>query len=185
MTIRNLLRCSLRSRLALVVAATLGALSPAPLLAETPPVATVPQVDLARYLGRWYEIGSFPMFFQRKCIGDTTAEYSAREDGAIAVRNRCRTENSFIEAEGRASVVEDSGNARLKVSFFWPFSSDYWIIGLDADYRWAVVGNPERRYLWILARSPILPPESLEAAMAAARAQGYDLTPLRMTPQAQ
>lgn len=168
----------------LVAAGALCALSPASLRAEVAPVTTVPQVDLARYLGRWYEIGSFPMFFQRKCIADTTAEYAAREDGAIAVRNRCRTEDGFIEAEGRARTVDDSGNARLKVSFFWPFFSDYWIIGLDADYRWAVVGNPDRRYLWILARTPVLAPAELEHARAAAQAQGYDLSQLRMTPQA-
>jgi apolipoprotein D and lipocalin family protein len=168
----------------LVAAGAFCVLSPAPLRAEVAPVMTVPQVDLTRYLGRWYEIGSFPMFFQRKCIADTTADYAAREDGSITVRNRCRTEDGFIEAEGKARTVADSGNARLKVSFFWPFSSDYWIIGLDADYRWAVVGNPDRSYLWILARTPVLAPAQLERAKAAAQGQGYDLSQFRMTPQA-
>ncbi len=115
---------------------------------------TVAEVDLARYAGKWYEVAAFPMFFQRQCVGDTTAEYGLRPDGDISVRNRCRTESGFDEATARAWAVEGSGNARLKVQFFWPFRADYWVIGLDDGYRWAVVGNPERKYLWILSRTP-------------------------------
>lgn len=148
-----------------------------------PPVNTVAQVDLQRYLGRWYEIGSFPMYFQRKCIGDTTAEYSLREDGQIGVKNRCRTEEGFIEALGRAKVVPESGNARLKVTFFWPFYGDYWIIGLDESYRWAVVGNPDRKTLWILSRTPVLPEAELQRAKTRAVEQGFDLNQLRWTAQ--
>ena len=146
-------------------------------------VVSVPSVDLNRYVGKWYEIGSFPMFFQRNCTGDTTAEYAALPDGAISVTNRCRTDDGFIQADGKATVVEGGGNAKLKVSFFWPFRSDYWIIGLDADYRWAVVGNPNRKYLWILSRTRTLPAEQLEMAKQAAVAQGYDLGELRLTRQ--
>jgi apolipoprotein D and lipocalin family protein len=149
----------------------------------SPQVASVAQVDLTRYTGKWYEIGSFPMFFQRNCLGDTTAEYAALPDGAISVTNRCRTDRGVDEAQGKATVVENTGNAQLKVSFFWPFRSDYWIIGLDAEYRWAVVGNPNRKFLWILARNPQLPPEQLAAAKHAATLQGYDLGALRMTAQ--
>ncbi len=146
-------------------------------------VQAVPQVDLGRYVGLWYEIASFPMFFQRKCIGDTTAEYAAKDAGKISVRNRCRTEDGFIEAQGRATVVPESGNGRLKVSFFWPFSSDYWIIGLDDEYRWALVGNPNRKYLWLLSRTPQLDAASVQKALDIAARQGFDLANLRMTPQ--
>ncbi len=152
-----------------------------PALAETSPVQTVPAVDLARYVGKWYEVAAFPMFFQRNCAGDTTAEYAFRPDGDISVVNRCRTEDGFDEATARAWAVEGSGNARLKVSFFWPFRADYWVIGLDSGYRWAVVGNPERKYLWILSRTPKLPQDQLESALASARAQGFDLAQLRYT----
>lgn len=154
-----------------------------PLRAETP-VASVAEVDLPRYGGKWFEIASFPMFFQRNCIGDTTADYVLTPEGDVAVTNRCRTESGFDEARGQATVVEGSRNARLKVSFFWPFRSDYWVIGLDPEYRWAVVGNPNRKYLWILSRSPQLPQALLDAALQAASAQGYDLTQLRYTKQA-
>lgn len=146
-------------------------------------VQAVPQVDLGRYVGLWYEIASFPMFFQRNCVGDTTAEYAAKDAGTISVRNRCRTAEGFIEAQGRATAVPESGNGRLKVSFFWPFSSDYWIIGLDDEYRWALVGNPNRKYLWLLSRTPQLDAASLQKALDIAARQGFDLANLRMTPQ--
>jgi len=151
--------------------------------AEPPPVNSVAKVDLDRYLGKWYEIASFPMFFQRQCTGDTTAEYSPRPDGEIKVVNRCRTEKGFDEAVGRAWTVPDTGNAQLKVSFFWPFRADYWVIGLDDEYRWAVVANPNRKYLWILSRTPQLPKPQLDAALQAAARQGFDLDELRYTDQ--
>ncbi len=153
--------------------------------AQSSPVASVARVDLARYAGTWYEIAAFPMFFQRQCVGDTTAQYTLRTDGEIDVYNRCRTESGFDDAKGRAWSGADAGNAQLKVSFFWPFRSDYWVIGLADDYAWAVVGNPNRKYLWVLSRTPRLPPEQLERALQAASAQGYDLTQLKYTPQGQ
>ena len=168
-----------RCALICVMAASLAAMA-MPVRAETP-VASVPELDLARYLGKWYEVASFPMFFQRNCIGDTTAQYALTTDGDVSVTNRCRTDSGFDEARGKATVVEGSGNARLKLSFFWPFRSDYWVIGLDADYRWAVVGNPNRKYLWVLSRTPKLPQNLLDAALKAAAAQGFDLGQLRYT----
>jgi apolipoprotein D and lipocalin family protein len=151
-----------------------------PAQAETP-ATSVAEVDLARYVGKWYEIASFPMFFQRNCVGDTTAEYALTPEGDVSVTNRCRTPDGFDEARGTATVVEGSRNARLKVSFFWPFRSDYWIFGLDADYRWAVVGNPNRKYLWLLSRTPKMPKELLDAALKAAEAQAFDLKQLNYT----
>lgn len=164
------------------VALALLALLALPVCAQAP-VSSVPVLDLARYAGKWYEIASFPMFFQRQCVGDTTAEYGLTPDGDVTVTNRCRTESGFDQARGSASVVEGSGNARLKVSFFWPFRSDYWVLGLDPDYRWAVVGNPDRKYLWLLSRTPQLSKELLGEAIKAASAQGFDLTRLRYTQQ--
>lgn len=147
------------------------------------PVASVPQVDLTRYLGKWFEIANFPMFFQRKCTGNTTADYGLEPDGRVSVTNRCQTADGPTQALGKATVVEGTGNAQLKVSFFWPFRADYWVIGLDPDYRWAVVGNPNRNYLWVLSRTPVLAPELLERALQSAKAQGFDLSQLRYTVQ--
>jgi apolipoprotein D and lipocalin family protein len=156
----------------------------APAWSQTP-VASVAAVDLVRYSGKWFEIASFPMFFQRNCVADTTAQYTAATDGSISVRNRCRTKDGFEGATGKATVVEGFGNSRLKVSFFWPFKGDYWVLGLDPQYRWAVVGNPNREYLWVLSRTPQLESAMLEDALAHARAQGFDLSRLRYAPQAQ
>ena len=171
---------SLRPALLLAVALTVTL----PAVADQAPVTSVPAVDLTRYAGKWYEIAAFPMYFQRHCVGDTTAEYTLRPDGEVTVDNRCRTASASEHASGRAWAVEGTGNAQLKVSFFWPFRSDYWIIGLDEAYRWAVVGNPNRKYLWILSRTPQLPPAELERALAAARAQGYDTAGLVFTRHA-
>jgi apolipoprotein D and lipocalin family protein len=149
--------------------------------ADSLPVQSVSHVDLSRYTGKWYEIAAFPMFFQRQCIGDTTAEYQERPDGDIKVVNRCRTETGFDEAVGKAWIANGAGPGQLKVSFFWPFRSDYWIIGLDDEYQWAVVGNPNRKYLWVLSRSPQLPNDQLGRALEAAMSQGFDLTQLKYT----
>lgn len=148
--------------------------------AENPaPVTTVASVDLQRYLGLWHEAARLPMWFQRQCVADTTAQYGLLENGKISVTNRCRTKDgSFDQAQGKASVVENSGNARLRVSFFWPFFGDYWVIGLDPEYRWAVVGEPKRKSLWILSRINPMPASELAAAKQIALAQGYDLTTL-------
>lgn len=149
---------------------------------DTTPVKSVASVDLNRYLGQWYEIAKFPMYFQRKCVSDTTANYSANDDGTIQVINRCRTESGeFDQAQGKATVVENSNNTQLKVSFFWPFKGDYWVIGLDSNYQWAVVGTPNRKYLWILSRTAVLPEAQLQAAQKAAIEQGYDLRELDYT----
>ena len=147
------------------------------------PVVSVAEVNLARYVGKWYEIASFPMFFQRNCVGDTTAEYALTPEGEVSVTNRCRTASGFDEARGKAWAATDGNNARLKVSFFWPFRSDYWVIGLDPGYRWAVVGNPNRKYLWILSRTPQLDKKLLETALKAAATQGFDLKQLNYTVQ--
>jgi len=148
---------------------------------ERAPTQSVERVDLDRYVGRWYEIAAFPMFFQRRCLGDVTAEYALRPDGVISLVNRCRTKDGFAEAAGRAWAVEGTGNSQLEVSFFRPFRSDYWIIGLDDDYRWAVVGNPNRKYLWVLSRTPRLPKEQLDRALRSAGNQGFDLSQLKYT----
>lgn len=147
------------------------------------PVRSVRDVDLGRYVGTWYEIARFPMFFQRRCTADATARYGLLADGCISVLNRCRTDDGFDEAKGKACTVEGTGNAQLKVSFFWPFRSDYWIIGLDPDYRWAVVGTPDRNSLWVLSRTPLLPKEQLDMALRSAAEQGYDLGLLKYTRQ--
>lgn len=153
-------------------------------------VRTVAGVDLNRYLGDWYEVAKYPNWFQRSCVGDVVAAYARRDDGRLSVRNRCRTADGPTEAEGVARVVDGTSNARLKVRFapaalsFLPFVwGDYWIIGLADDYSWAVVGSPDRKYLWVLSRTPTLADDAWQAAMRAVSDNGFDLNRLVRTPQ--
>jgi apolipoprotein D and lipocalin family protein len=159
--------------------------------AHTPrPVTAVASVDLERYLGTWFEIARYPAWFQRKCVGHVTATYATRADGRLDVTNTCRTADGTSTARGIARIADTRSNARLKVRFapaalsFLPFVwGDYWIIGLAPDYSWAVVGTPDRKYLWILARTATLDDESYRAALARAAANGFDTTRLVRTPQ--
>jgi len=152
-------------------------------------VRTVDAVDLDRYRGDWFEIARFPNRFQRSCAGDVRATYTRRSDGRIDVVNRCRaTDGRIIEAQGVARMVDVRTSAKLKVRFapaalsFLPFVwGDYWIVGLADDYSWSVVGSPDRGYLWILARTSTLETARLDAARAAARANGFDIDRLAMT----
>lgn len=151
-----------------------------------PPLEVVDEVDLDRYVGKWYEIASFPQRFQRGCVA-TTASYSRLEDGRIRVENECRDESFTGElrrVDGVAWVSDSSGSpAKLKVQFFWPFSGDYWIIDLDSEYRYAVIGHPSRNYLWILSRSPTMDRETYAAILSRIEAHGYDPERLRETAQ--
>lgn len=148
--------------------------------ADTPPVVTVDAVDLQRYAGLWHEIARIPNRFQKQCARGATAEYTLREDGRITVVNRCiKTDGSPAEAKGIAKVVDASTNAKLEVSFVsflgWrPFWGDYWIVGLDENYRWAIVGTPDRKYGWILARDSTLDAGTLEEIDAILERNGYD-----------
>jgi apolipoprotein D and lipocalin family protein len=150
-----------------------------------PPLQTVPQVDLNRYLGTWYEIASFPQRFQRGCTG-TSATYTLRSDGQIEVLNRCRRgslDGEEKSAKGLARVVDRTTRAKLAVSFFRPFWGDYWIVDLGADYDYAVVGHPSRDYLWILSRTPTMDGVVYDGILARLRTQGYEVERLRRTLQ--
>lgn len=147
-------------------------------------LATVPSVELNRYVGKWYEISRYPNRFQKQCVADTTAEYALRPDGKVSVLNSCRkTDGELSQARASARVVDKQSNAKLKVTFFWPFSGDYWIIGLDPEYRWVVVGEPSRRFLWILSRKPHMSDADYNRALAVVREKGYDPGRLQMTLQ--
>lgn len=149
------------------------------------PLTTEAQVDLDRYLGRWYEIARFPNSFEKNCEG-VTAEYARRDDGLISVVNTCRKSGVDGKAEvanGRARVVDADTNAKLEVSFFGPFWGDYWILDLDEDYSLSLVGEPQGRYLWVLARTPEISDEKRTSTLARLQALGYDTSALYFTKQ--
>ena len=148
--------------------------------ASYPPLEVVDHVDLERYLGKWYEIVSVPVSQQEGC-SCTTAEYSLLEEGVIRVVNTCMKDGEPDQAEGKAYIVPNSGNAKLKVQFFWPFRGDYWIIELDKDYQYAVVGVPSRKHFWILSRTPEMSEQRLELLMDRVIAKGFDTTGIQRT----
>ncbi|HQT33102.1 MAG: lipocalin family protein [Thiobacillus sp.] len=147
-----------------------------------PPLPTVPAVDLGRYSGTWYEIARLPNRFQAMCVSDTRATYQPDGKGVLVV-NECRTADGRIEqATGVAKQVEGSDGAKLRVSFFRPFYGDYWILELDPDYRWVLVGEPGRNYAWVLAREPVLDEATLEKLLARATALGFERQAFLRTP---
>ena len=140
------------------------------------PLTTAPHVDLNRYLGEWYEIARYPNRFQKDCPA-SKATYSLRPDGRIEVINECCSSDYrkvLRSVRGTAKVVDRESNAKLKVTFFWPFSGAYWIIDLGEDYQYAVVGHPDRKYLWILGREENMNEELYQEIITRLASQGYD-----------
>lgn len=152
---------------------------------QQPPLPTVASVDLAKYVGAWYEIALLPNRFQKQCVADTQARYAV--DGErVRVTNRCRKADGTVEViEGHAKPVDGSGNAKLKVSFFWPFYGDYWVLDLDSGYRAVLVGAPNREYAWVLSRTPKLDDARLQALLDKAASLGFDKAAFQRTPQTQ
>jgi apolipoprotein D and lipocalin family protein len=140
----------------------------------------VPHVELEKYLGKWYEIAHLPAKFQEGC-NETTAIYSLSDDGSISVLNECKKDGKPKSAKGKAKVVDKTTNAKLKVTFFWPFYGDYWIIKLGSDYDYAVVGTPNRLYLWILSRTPQMDDEQFLKLAEFAKSKGFNVDRLIKT----
>lgn len=162
-----------------------------PAEAGAKPLATIPALDVKRYMGTWYEIAKFPNDFQKKCVGYTTATYSLREDGRVDVLNRCRrADGSTDDAKALARQVGGATSPKLEVRFAPAIVSwlpmvwgDYWVIDLDPDYQLAAVSEPKREYLWILSRTPKVDPAVYDALLGRLRAQGLDMNRLVPTRQ--
>ena len=153
--------------------------------ALNPPLDVVEKVELDRYAGRWYEIARYPNSFEGGCVG-VTADYTPRSDGRIDVVNTCfesSLDGPSRKIVGSARVVDATSNAKLKVTFFWPFEGDYWIIDLDEDYRYAVVGEPSRSFLWILNRTPQMDENTYADIIDSLPSFGYEPSRLILVPQ--
>lgn len=155
------------------------------------PPGVVEEVDLERYQGTWYEIARLPNDFQKKCASHTTATYGPAEKGLLQVVNRCvRADGGTEEVEGRARVENADEPGKLRVTFvrllgewiFW-LGGDYWIMDLEPDYQWALIGHPRRETGWILARSPVLPADTLAELSTRLETRGYDPCRFMMTSQ--
>ena len=157
--------------------------------AETVAPRAVDQVDIRQYAGKWHEIAHLPMYFQRKCIANITAQYSVNADQTIGVLNSCRTANGEIISSEGVAYSQNKGNSKLKVSFLptclrWiPFSKgDYWVLRVDPEYKVALVGGPSHKYLWILSREPQLDEATYQSYLDTAKYYGYDITKLIKLP---
>ena len=136
---------------------------------------TVTSVDVERYLGKWYEIARFDHSFERGC-DEVEAFYTLRDDGMIGVKNSCfkQATQRHKVAYGRAKIVDEMSQAKLKVTFFWPFYGDYWIVDVAEDYSYAMVSEPSKRYFWILSRTPQLSESELTRLLSYATYLGFD-----------
>jgi apolipoprotein D and lipocalin family protein len=140
-------------------------------------VSVVSSVDLNRYTGLWYEIARLPNFFERK-LKCASATYTIRDDGRITVLNKgyyLADPKKSTSSKGVAWIPDKNSPAKLKVQFFWPFSGDYWIMDLDKDYRYVLVGDPARKYLWILAREKRMDEKTYNMLLGKAVENGYDV----------
>jgi apolipoprotein D and lipocalin family protein len=147
------------------------------------PLETVEKVDVNSYLGKWYEIARLPQYFEKDCVG-VTAEYSLMDCGKIKVVNTCRKvtcDGKVTVANGVARVTDAISQAKLKVSFFWPFEGDYWILKLGSNYEYSVVGSPDRKTLWILSRTPQMDETTIAEILAEFSAKGFDTTAMIRT----
>ncbi len=147
---------------------------------------TVKNVDINRYLGKWYEIARFPHSFERGLVG-VTATYTLRQDGKIDVLNQGFSnslDGPLKQARGKAKVPDPATPGRLKVAFFLFFYADYFILELDEkDYQYALVGSSSDNYLWILSRTPSMSPETYKMLVSKAKDRGYDTGKLETVEQ--
>ena len=150
-------------------------------MSQNPPTIT-DSIDLQKYSGKWYEIASYPMSFQKDCYC-VTADYTLTEKGYMKVFNSCRkgSVNGKVKSiTGKAFPVKGTSNVKLKVQFFWPFKADYWVIDKADDYSWAVVSGPSRKYLWILSRKPDMLKETWQGITDGLVKNGFDISKLKM-----
>ncbi len=173
---------------ALVLSASISTLAQT---AKTSQLQTVASVDLKRYSGKWFEIARYPNKFEKQCVGNTTATYTIKDEKTIEVLNQCVKKDGTIDnAKGKARVVDTATNAKLEVrfapaalSFLSSVWGKYWIIDLDENYQYTVVGDPKREYLWILSRTPQLNDTIYQNILRRIETLGFNPAKIIKTPQ--
>ncbi|MDK1683394.1 lipocalin family protein [Acinetobacter terrestris] len=161
--------------------------------AQTEPLQAVEKIELNKYLGTWHEVARKPLYFQRKCDSNVTANYSLNENGNIKVDNSCYTKDGkFKQTIGEAFVQNAPSNSKLKVSFLPKIirslpvgRGDYWVLKIDENYETVLVGEPDKKYMWILSRSQQPQPEVVQEYLNYAESIGYDLSDVIKTKQTQ
>jgi apolipoprotein D and lipocalin family protein len=172
-------------KLSLLLLTLLACLGAARAASEPAALPTVAALDLQRYAGAWYEIALLPNRFQKACVADTQARYRLEGD-RVEVINRCRTAKGEVDrTAGHAKVVDGSANAKLKVTFFWPFYGNYWVLDLDPEYSHVLIGEPSRKYAWVLSRTPQMDEVALQKLLDRAAELGFERAAFQRTPQTQ
>jgi apolipoprotein D and lipocalin family protein len=178
-------KCFFAARMTTLLLVCVFVLSVSEASAQPGKVTAVSALDLNRYSGKWFEISKLPIKFQRQCVGNTTTTFSTmKADGEMEVLNRClQKSGKFDELRGQAKVITAGANSKMKMSFD-SFSSDsYWVVDLDPNYQYAVVGNPDRKYLWILSRTPKMDDGVYQNILRRVETMGYNPNKLVKTPQ--
>jgi apolipoprotein D and lipocalin family protein len=155
------------------------------------PLEAIASLDVARYMGTWYEVAKYPNWFQKRCIANTSATYAVQPNGMLQVLNRCQKEDgSITDALGEAKQVGDTNSPKLKVRFapawlsFLPFVwGNYWVIDLDPQYQLAAVSEPSRKYLWILSRTQTVEPKAYDALLQRLKEKGFNLDAIEISKQ--
>jgi apolipoprotein D and lipocalin family protein len=175
----------MRSACSFVLLATLSTLILG-CASNKPPLRTVAHVDLPRYMGDWFVISEIPFFAEKNCL-DSTEHYDLRPDGGINNWFDCRKKSFDAPlkrvATSAVKVLDTRSNARWRVRTFKVISAEYWVLDLDPDYQWVMVGHPSRRYGWIMARSKVLPESTYEGILNRTRDQGYEPEMFKKVPQ--
>ena len=185
----NITITSLGFALSVWISPTLA--QPQPAENTTPPLEAIASLDVPRYMGTWYEIAKYPNWFQKKCISNTSAQYTAQPDGSLTVLNRCqKADDSMSEALGAAKQIGGASSAKLEVRFapawlsFLPFVwGNYWVIDLDEQYQLAAVSEPTRKYLWILSRTKTVDPKTYDALLGRLKQKGFNLGEIELSRQ--
>ena len=159
--------------------------------ASPAPLESIASLDVARYMGAWYEVAKYPNWFQKRCIANTSATYAIQPNGMLQVINRCQKEDgSITDALGAAKQVGDATSPKLEVRFapawlsFLPFVwGNYWVIDLDPQYQLAAVSEPSRKYLWILSRSKTVEPKAYDALLQRLKEKGFNLDAIEISKQ--
>jgi apolipoprotein D and lipocalin family protein len=159
--------------------------APLPAVTSREPLTTVPQVDLNRYVGTWYEVAHYPNRWQKSCLTGSTEIYTLLDNQSFQIQSSCPEKGSLKQSKSVAKVVDHATCAKLKVTFLWFLEADYWIIALDPDYRYAVVGEPGRNYLWVLSRTPTLSDDVYTTIKNRVQSLGYDPARLLKLPPSQ
>ncbi len=170
-------------RLAGISLMTAGLFSP--LTAQAQAVGTVPQLDLRRVVGSWYEIAKLPNKREKKCVSNGMMLYAMGDKArTFQIVDACSLKDGNTDAQNATGkLLDKNDDGRFKVTYIWPFSTKYSVIALGPDYEWALVGAPNHKSLWVLSRTSTMPPETLAEIEGKAAAQGFDLSKMVMVPQ--